>query len=462
MPRKETPRPSASATLTRDSGDGGGSARSALCDEALYRCLEENPLLSEASKRTYRGGIRSLLLRAPPGLANPLLHVIVQFEESERAILAADVALRTRAAWCAAVLSVFKHGLCATAPDLLAVHDKWRALNSLFSDEITYIVKTSVMSVKEGESWAPYELWHAAEQQLARDEHGSQRHLLVALSCRVPLARGGDWGLVYIVAPDSPMATDDSTNVLIWRGTAAQQAIVLIKRHKTWRLKGTQTKELPPSVRSIIAASLAKLPRSMLFVSELTQKPSTARLPPLHGRAKPSRPCSGSVFQRTTRGTPSSPPWTCRNERRIVEGAGQGNGALPGGSKGDLLPGQRERLAGHSCRGRRAGPAPAAHCAITEGVKVITACGIAARHEDGQKHGLATSRKRWRVGWGTIAGTRAATCSRAGMQRTLQTDTWTERCRALQWSTVAEWTGPRRPQQGTARASAASRGPLRL
>jgi hypothetical protein len=47
----------------------------------------------------------------------------------------------------------------------------------------------------------------------------------------------------------------------------------LIKRHKTWRLKGTLSKELPPSVRSIIAASLAKLPRSMLFVSELTQKP---------------------------------------------------------------------------------------------------------------------------------------------------------------------------------------------
>jgi hypothetical protein len=69
------------------------------------------------------------------------------------------------------------------------------------------------------------------------------------------------------------MAADDSTNVLIWRGAAAQQATVLIKRHKTWRLKGMLTKELPPSVRSIIAASLAKLPRSMLFVSELTQKP---------------------------------------------------------------------------------------------------------------------------------------------------------------------------------------------
>ncbi len=151
MPRKVTPRPSASATLTRDSGEGGGSARSALCDEALYRYLEESPLLSEASKRTYRGGIRSLLLRAPPGVANPLLHVITHFEESERAILAADVALRTRAAWCAAVLSVFKHGVCTSAPELLAVHDKWRALNSEFSDEITSIVKTSVMSVKERE-----------------------------------------------------------------------------------------------------------------------------------------------------------------------------------------------------------------------------------------------------------------------------------------------------------------------
>jgi hypothetical protein len=389
MPRQEVPRPSASAILTRDSGGGGGSARSALCDEALYRWLEESPSLSEASKRTYRGGIRSLLLRAPPGLANPLLHVIIHFEESERAILAADVALRTRAAWCAAVLSVFKHGLCSTAPELLAVHDKWRALNSRFSDEITSIVNTSVMSVKERESWVPYEQWRAAEQQLGCDELGSQRHLLVALSCRVPPARGGDWGLVHIVAPDSPMATDDSTNVLIWRGNAAHQATVLIKRHKTWRLKGTLTKELPPSVRSIIAASLAKLPRSMLFVSELTNCEQAHKeavqqrgflrfvgVPRLPGRVREA------CFNEQRAARLPLRPGRVKNEHRIVGGAGQGNGALTGSSTGVLPPGQRERLAGHSCRGRRAGPAPAAHCAVTEGVTVLQSAEVAARPED--------------------------------------------------------------------------------
>jgi len=118
-----------------------------------------------------------------------------------------------------------------------------------------------------------YSEWCSTEERLARDEFGSQRHLLVALSCRVPPARGGDYGLVHIVAPDSPLATDDHTNVLLWLGEASQPSTILIKRHKTWRLKGTLRKPLPPSVRTIIEASLKALPRPTLFVSELTRQP---------------------------------------------------------------------------------------------------------------------------------------------------------------------------------------------
>ncbi len=218
--------------------------RSDLHDADLYKCLQDSPALSEASKKTYMGGIRALLRRAPApsSKADLLLHAIVNFAESERAILSADVALRTRQAWCASVLSVFKHGICSDAPELLAVHEKWRALNARFSDEITSVVKSSVMSDKERTSWVPYGDWCAAEERLAREEYGSQRHLLVALSCRIPPARGGDWGLVHIVAPNSSLATDGCTTVLLWRGDASQQATVLLKRHKTWRLKGTLTK----------------------------------------------------------------------------------------------------------------------------------------------------------------------------------------------------------------------------
>jgi len=171
---------------------------------------------------------------------------ITHFDDTERAILAADVALRTRQAWCAAVLACFKHA-CSSAPELQAVQGRWAALNARLSDEITAIVKTSVMSDKERASWVSYQEWCAAEERLARDEYGSQRHLLVALSCRVPPARGGDYGLVHIVAPDSPLAADDHTNVLLW-GQASQPSTILLKRHKTWRLKGTLSKPLPPSV----------------------------------------------------------------------------------------------------------------------------------------------------------------------------------------------------------------------
>jgi hypothetical protein len=269
-------RPSAASTVlgVASVSDGHGeSPRTVLRDSDLYACLDDCTTLSEASERTYRGGLRSLLMRArTPGSADPLLRAITDFEGTEQAILAADVALCTRQAWCAAVLSVFKHA-CSAAPELVAVHSRWAALNARLSDEITAVVKTSVMSNKEQANWVSYQEWCAAEERLGRDEFGSQRHLLVALSCRVPPARGGDYGLVRIVAPDSPLAVDDHTNVLLWQGQASQPSLILLKRHKTWRSKGSITKHLPPSVRAIIEASLTALPRPMLFVSELTRQP---------------------------------------------------------------------------------------------------------------------------------------------------------------------------------------------
>jgi len=87
---------------------------------------------------------------------DPLLHAITHFEDTERAILETDVVLRIRQAWCAAVLSVFKHA-CSAAPKLQAVHSRWAALNARLSDEITTLVKTSVMNDKERANWVPWE-----------------------------------------------------------------------------------------------------------------------------------------------------------------------------------------------------------------------------------------------------------------------------------------------------------------
>ncbi len=270
---QKSKRPAAAPTVLVVASDGlREPSRTGLRDADLYTCIDESPTLSEASKCTYRGGLRSLLTRAPsPGGTDPLLRAITDYDGTERAILTADVALRTRQAWRAAVLACFKHA-CSSAPELQAVHGRWSALNARLSDEISAIVKASIMSDKERAAWVPYIEWCAAEERLAREEFGSQRHLLVALSCRVPPARGGDYGLVHIVAPDSPLAADTHSNVLLW-GQASQPSMMLIKQHKTSRLKGTLTKPLPPSVRAIIEASLKALPRPTLFVSELTRQP---------------------------------------------------------------------------------------------------------------------------------------------------------------------------------------------
>jgi hypothetical protein len=118
MPREK--RPSAAPFVGGVSALSGQSEapQAKLCDADLYLCLEESPTLSAASKRTYKCGLRSLLLRTPSdGVANPLLHAIGHFEATSRIIETVDVALRTRQAWCAAVLSIYKHGVCAVAPE---------------------------------------------------------------------------------------------------------------------------------------------------------------------------------------------------------------------------------------------------------------------------------------------------------------------------------------------------------
>ena len=72
------------------------------------------------------------------------------------------------------MLSVVKH-VCSAAPELQAVHSRWSMLNARLSDEITAVVKTSVMSSKEQANWVPYSEWCAAEARLARDEYARLR-----------------------------------------------------------------------------------------------------------------------------------------------------------------------------------------------------------------------------------------------------------------------------------------------
>jgi hypothetical protein len=98
-----------------------------------------------------------------------------------------------RAGWVAS-----NRGFESSAEKQQAVHSRWAVLNARLSDEITALVKASAMSDKEKAAWVPYSEWCAVEERIVREEFGSQRHLLVALS----------WHL---------------------------------KRHKTWRHNGTRS-----------------------------------------------------------------------------------------------------------------------------------------------------------------------------------------------------------------------------
>jgi hypothetical protein len=70
---------------------------------------------------------------------------------------------------------------------------------------------------------------------------------------------------------------------------------VLLKQHKTARLKGILEKQLPPSVRAILEASLKSLPRSTLFVSDLTRQPYNSEASFSPGRVGPSTAFLGST-----------------------------------------------------------------------------------------------------------------------------------------------------------------------
>ena len=165
-----------------------------------------------------------------------------------------------------AVLAVYKHAACAQVPALVAVKPVWDALCAALSAEVDALIKTSSKSAREEAAWVPLSGWLRAEAEFAAREFGSVRHLLVALHCKWPPLRGGDLGQVHIVAPGDARATDGRTNVLVWVGED-QPAELLVQAHKTAHLKGALVRPLPLSLRKIVAASLAKAPRALLFVS---------------------------------------------------------------------------------------------------------------------------------------------------------------------------------------------------
>lgn len=281
MPPKSTapapPRPRA-PTGTPSTAEGGDSSTVVqLTDATLLRCIAEAPGLSVTSKRVYASAVRSLVAKAgavTAGAAQPLVTLILQAEAAKRAISAMDVSLRTRQHYVKSVLSIFKHAACSNLSALQAVRAQWEAFCVELSAQVDALAKENRRSEREQAAWASLEEWLRVETQLAHHECGSPRHLLVSLHCRFPPLRGGDLGRVWIVPPGDPRIIDGQTNVLVWAGED-QPAEAIIQSHKTSHLKGALSRPLPPSLKRIVAASLAQHPRPTLFVSPQDGQPFT-------------------------------------------------------------------------------------------------------------------------------------------------------------------------------------------
>jgi hypothetical protein len=255
--------------------------RKMLTDAKLFDCIENNTTLAASTKLGYQKTCRSFYMHACPDwqtTENPLLHSIINFDTSKRAILDSSNALRTKHAWVKTVRNVFHHAL--TCPEAMEhekfqeVKQKWEELNKEINVEVDRIAKTSLLSKREEESWSPHSEWKEKERLLRQSEFGSPNHLLIGFSggCGFPPLRGGDLGLVSIVSPKDKAAdirNKEGGNVLIWDGLHTDSHL-LVRNHKTTKTHGTLKRPIPHSLKEIVNESLSKHPRTTLFVSPKT------------------------------------------------------------------------------------------------------------------------------------------------------------------------------------------------
>lgn len=252
-----------------------------LTDKQLLDCVTNCESLAASTKIGYQKTCRSFYMHACKDWQtkeNPLLYSILNFEDSKKAILDSNNALRTKHAWVKTVRNIFHHALdCPEAKlhnEFQSVKSRWEELNKEISIEVDREAKKSLLSKREEESWCPHSEWRDKEKFLRDTEFGSPNHLLLGFSggCGFPPLRGGDLGLVSIVSPNEKAAditNKDGGNVLVWNGLE-KDAYLLVRNHKTSKTHGTLTRPIPQSLKEIVHESIKKDPRSTLFISPKT------------------------------------------------------------------------------------------------------------------------------------------------------------------------------------------------
>ena len=252
-----------------------------LTDKHLLDCVSNCDTLATSTKIGYQKTCRSFYMHACSDWQtreNPLLHSILNFEDSKKCILESTNALRTKHAWVKTVRNIFHHALeCPEAKynlEFQNVKSKWEELNKEISIEVDKEAKKSLLSKREEQSWCPHSEWKEKEKLLRETEFGSPNHLLIGFSggCGFPPLRGGDLGLVSIVSPKDKAADvqqKEGGNVLVWNGLD-KDSYLLVRHHKTSKTHGTLKRPIPQSLKEIVNESLKTEPRTTLFVSPKT------------------------------------------------------------------------------------------------------------------------------------------------------------------------------------------------
>ena len=252
---------------------------SPVIDASLTSWLHDPAItLSDASRKSYAGHLRMLIKYAvvPPMGDHPIANCILNVQKSIRRIRDAPLALTSKQALVSVILAIYKHSDAAKADvTLQAVFDEWDEVSEEIEVQVKAVALTSLPSVREQAASVSHHEVLAKEQALARSEYGSMRHLVLAWSTQWGPLRGGDSGLVYLVAPLDPRATDDAgPNVLILdSGSKPPSATLVVRQHKTAKQLGAIIRPLPPALLSIVLHSLRLQPREALFISPASGRP---------------------------------------------------------------------------------------------------------------------------------------------------------------------------------------------
>ena len=217
--------------------------------------------LSESSRKTYIANAKRLLkyFGNSAKLSEVLCNPVYVMEALDRTPLS----LNSRANLVNTMCAILRHSERAQTTAYQALRPQWQAIADSLSGELKTIARESGKSARENAAWITPEEINGKLKQLAKDEFGSQRHLLLALFALLPPVRGGDYGHVYIATAANE---DDGKGNVLLLNLRDETADLVIRLHKTAKTYGAIGGKLPRTLYDIVVSSLAQKPRSWLFV----------------------------------------------------------------------------------------------------------------------------------------------------------------------------------------------------